>query len=153
MAKKKAPAGDAAEGGKSKKKLIAIVVVVLVLAGVGYKFTIGKPKPAAPVAVEKVEAPKPGMVLKLDPITMNLADTGQTRYLQVGLALQLSTTAKDLDGAKALDAAIGLLGEQTYAQLSAPGARTAMKNKLSEEVAKLYPDEVLGVYFTQFVMQ
>ena len=48
--------------------------------------------------------PKPGAVVKLDPITVNLA---AGHFLKLGLSLQASADAgEDVSGAKALDAAI-----------------------------------------------
>ena len=58
-----------------------------------------------------------------------------------------------LDGAKALDAAIGVLGQRTYAELIAPGGRASAQKALSAQVRKRYPNDVLGVYFTEFLMQ
>jgi flagellar FliL protein len=58
-----------------------------------------------------------------------------------------------LDGAKALDAAIAVLGQHTYAQLIAPGGRASAQKVLSVQVKKRYDGDVLGVYFTEFLMQ
>ena len=58
-----------------------------------------------------------------------------------------------LDGAKALDAAIGVLGQHTYGELISPGGRERAQKALSAEVKKRYPGEVLAVYFTEFLMQ
>jgi flagellar FliL protein len=55
--------------------------------------------------------------------------------------------------AKALDEAIDVLGGRTYAELAAPGGRTAAKEELSHRVQERYHGEVLDVYFTEFVMQ
>jgi flagellar FliL protein len=158
-------AGNTEAGGKSKKsrkKLVIIVVAVLVLLAVGA--FVGKgllAKPAAPEPDPKTVA---GNVVTLAPITLNLADG---RYLKLTLALQLSKAATPvagsvdaaaaavpaLDGAKALDAAIGVLGRYNYAQLLAPGGRAGAQKALSVQVAKRYPGDVLGVYFTEFLMQ
>ena len=84
---------------------------------------------------------------------MNLADG---RLLKVGLALQLPLEPagkEEVTGSVALDEAISFLGEHTYEQLAVPAARQAVKAELSERVAKRYHDEVLEVYFTEFVMQ
>jgi flagellar FliL protein len=103
-------------------------------------------------------------VLTLTPITLNLADG---RYLKLTLALQLSKAATPaagsvdaaagavpaLDGAKALDAAIDVLGRHSYSQLIAPGGRASAQKDLSAQVKKRYPGNVLGVYFTEFLMQ
>jgi flagellar FliL protein len=157
-----ADAPEAGKAKKSRKKLLIIVVALLVLLGGGGAFA------AKTLLAPSTPAPDPttvaGEVITLDPVTLNLADG---RYLKVTLALQLSeaaapasgsvdaaaATGPAVDGAKALDAAIGVLGQRTYEQLLAPGGRAAAQKALSEQVKKRYEGEVLGVYFTQFLMQ
>ena len=48
---------------------------------------------------------------------------------------------------------ISTLGDKTYAELSAPGGREHAKDRLAAEMSQLYPGQVVGVYFTEFVMQ
>ena len=157
-----AAAEDAGKPKKSRKRLLIIVVAVLTLLGGGGAFA------AKTLLAPSTPAPDPttvaGQILTLDPVTLNLADG---RYLKVTLALQLSeaaapasgsvdaaaATGPPVDGAKALDAAIGVLGQRTYKQLLAPGGRASAQEALSEQVKKRYDGEVLGVYFTQFLMQ
>jgi flagellar FliL protein len=87
----------------------------------------------------------------MEPITMNLADG---RLLKVGIALQPTYEgAYGMSGAKALDETIAFLGEQTYDQLAAPGARQVAKKELSKRITKRYDKAVMEVYFTEFVMQ
>lgn len=138
-----APSG----GGKKKKLLIAGPLVVALVAG--WFFLLGPG--GGPAAEEAEAAPEPGEVLALEPITMNLADG---RLLKLGLALQLPLEAgEEVSGSVALDEAISFLGEHSYDQLAAPTARDTAKVELSKRVAKRYHDEVLEVYFTEFVMQ
>jgi flagellar FliL protein len=137
-------------GGKKKKLLIALPLLVAMVAG--WFFLLG---PGSGGAAEKPKKPEPGAVLQLQPITMNLADG---RLLKLGLALQLPLEPAagghgEVSGSMALDEAIAYLGEQTYEQLAAPGARQAAKKELSHRVEKRYHHEVLEVYFTEFVMQ
>lgn len=145
----------------SRKKLLIMVasLVLLVVGGL-----VGKGLLAGPSAPVPDPTTVEGVVLTLDPITLNLADG---RYLKLTLALQLSAAGSPsaaaggeaaaaepaLDGAKALDAAIDVLGQRTYAQLIAPGGRASAQKTLSAQVRKRYPDDVLGVYFTEFLMQ
>ena len=80
------------------------------------------------------------------------------RFLKIQIALALPKNGKP-DGwtaseyAKALDATISYFGAKTYAELSAPGARDAAKAELGKKLTTLYAGKVVGVYFTQFVMQ
>jgi flagellar protein FliL len=147
-----APAPDAAAAPKSKKKLIMIVVPVLLAAVAAWYFVMG-PGSGGAEAEEAHKEPELGEVVALEPITMNLADG---RLLKVGLALQLpleSSGHGEVTGSVALDEAIAFLGEHTYDQLAKPAARQEAKKELSHRVAERYHEDVLGIYFTEFVMQ
>lgn len=139
---------------KSKKKIAIIAVAVVVFLAGGYVVTSGG---AEADAADAPEEPVAGDVVALDSITLNLADG---RFLKVGIALQLvegmappATAEVEGYAAPALDEAISLLGSLSYADLVAPGGRDAAKASLSERVAARYEDEVMGVYFTELVMQ
>lgn len=133
------------KGPKSKKKLIIIVVLVLVLGGAGYKFTLGKG--GATVKPPLVA----GKVVPLEAINLNLAGG---HYLKLGLALQATTLAtEDPDGSKALDIAIDLLSNRSLTDLDTTAARDRYKKELVTKVNKAYEDEVMDVYFTEFVTQ
>lgn len=154
--------GPDSEPKKSRKKKVIAAAVLLLLLGVGA--FVGKGLLAGPGVPEPDPKTVAGSVVTLTPITMNLADG---RYLKLTLALQLSKAASPvagsvdaaagalppLDGAKALDAAISVLGQHTYAQLIAPGGRTGAQRALAAQVKKRYDGDVLGVYFTEFLMQ
>jgi flagellar FliL protein len=156
MAKtKQAPAQDGAEavepaptGGRKKILLLAAPLLALVAGG---WFVLG---PGAGTGEAVAEAPEPGVVLELEPITMNLADG---RLLKVGLALQVvaepTGSHGEVTGAVALDEAISYLGGHTYDQLVAPATREVAKQELSKRVYERYHHDVLEVYFTEFVMQ
>lgn len=138
--KDKAAAGEK-KGGK--KKLIVILLVVVLAAGAFY-FLKMRGGSAAP------EAPKPGAVVKLDPIYINLTEG---HYLKLALALQGTTKAgKELDGSKALDAAINLFSGKSMADLDAK-ERNTLKAELVKDLEESYEGEVMDVYFTEFVMQ
>jgi flagellar protein FliL len=125
---------------KSRKKLILVLVTVLAIGGGGYWFT--RPKPAT--------APKPGEVVKLEPIQVNLA---AAHYLRLGLALQLVAGAEKVDGSKALDAAIEEFSGLGMADVNDPAKRTTYKKELEKRLHERYEGDVMGVYFTEFVTQ
>lgn len=134
-------AAEAEKPARSRKKLIVILVAVLVLGGGTYWFGL-KPAPAGP--------PKPGLVVKLDPIQVNLAGG---HYLRVGIALQLVEGVKEADGSKALDATIDEFSGVAMGDVNDPAKRATYKKALEKELAHRYHDEVMGVYFTEFVTQ
>jgi flagellar FliL protein len=130
---------------KSKKKLIIILVVVLLVGGLGYKMTLGKAKVTGPVK------PVKGAVLKLDSVSLNLAGG---HFLKLGIALQeTKKAAADFDGSQATDLAISQFSGMTMEDLAVPAKREAAKEAYLAKVEKAYPDEVMDVYFTDFVMQ
>lgn len=168
MAKKKTTkaAGDEEEAKSSKMKSIGIAVaLVAVGAVVGPKLMGGGATPAAADGEPTTTTTEAGPVVVLDAITLNLADG---HLLQIGLALELSPEAAEGGGghgepadeddptkgyARAIDATIGALGEETMASLSAPGGRDVAKEALTHTLEELYHGEIVGVYFHQFVMQ
>lgn len=130
---------DGAGGGKKKILLVALVLVVA-LAAVWWFFL----KPSGP------EEPEPGEVLTMEPIQVNLADG---HYLRVGVALQLTATAHEADGSKALDAVIDLFSGLDQAELVKQGHRQELKEALEERLDHDYHGDVMEVYFTEFVTQ
>ena len=136
---------DEKQPKKSRRKLIiAIVAIVALLGGGAYYFML---KPSSGPS-----APKPGAVLALDSIQINLAGG---HYLRLGLALQETATVGEegVDGSKALDAAIALFSGQSMTDLNQGKPRDTLKAKLSHELTGLYDGDVMGVYFTEFVTQ
>jgi len=139
------PKSDEEETKKRKPvKLIAFLVVLIVAATAGW-FLVIAPKHHGPVA------PKPGTVLPLDSQQINLA---AGHYLRLGIALQLTDkTTETVDGSKALDAAIAVFSGLSVDQVMKAGARDALKKQLLTDLEKRYKDEVMDVYFTEFVTQ
>jgi flagellar FliL protein len=133
---------------KGKKKLLVIAVaVVVLLAAAGY-FLLGGSGGEEKAEPEK---PKEGIVVKLDPIHINLADG---HFLKLGLALQATEAAhEEPDGSKALDIAIAQFSNREVRELASNEHRAEAKEKLTKAVAKAYHDEIMEVYFTEFVMQ
>jgi flagellar FliL protein len=129
------------KGGK--KKLVIIAVLVLVLGGAGYWFFLKPSGPPPP--------PEPGEVLALEPVQVNLEGG---HYLRIGIALQMTAgLAEEPDGSKALDAVIDLFSGRDVAELGKVKERQQLKAELMDRLAEEYHDEVMGVYFTEFVTQ
>ncbi|MGV8978425.1 MAG: flagellar basal body-associated FliL family protein [Cellulomonas sp.] len=146
-----------AEPEKAKRKpskkliLIAAAVLVLVVGAAAYWFLLGPGKAASGGAPAAPPAPQPGTVLKIDAVSVNLADG---HYLRLGLGLQLTKeVAEAPDPAKALDLAIALYSGHTVAEVSDPATRDALKAQLVTELTTAYEGEVMDVYLTNFVTQ
>lgn len=146
-----APAADAGPVKKKKPMLLVIVLVLALAGGGGWYFltgSSGEEAAAAPV----VES---GPVVDLEAMTLNLSDG---RYLKIGLSLEVTeeaahATEEGVNGAKARDAAISILGQSTYDEMLVPRSRAAAIKELSAEIEERYEGEVLHVYVTEFVMQ
>jgi len=145
MAKDKDSAEEAPKKGK-KKLLIIIVAAVIALGGGGaggYFFFAG--------GEEVAPAPEPGEVVALESITVNLADG---HYLKLRIALQATAEVAEVpDGSKALDIAIEQFSNKSIAELSSDAERNRQKGELREKISKAYDEEIMDVYFTEFVMQ
>jgi flagellar FliL protein len=141
----KVSAGDAdAPAKKSKKKLIIIVVLALLLVGAVYHFVLAK-KPA------KAGPPVAGAVVAMDDTTLNLTDG---HFLKIKVALQtIKGAPAELDTSKAQDLLISEFTDQSVAALSTEAGRTALKKDLLTKIQTAYPKEIMGLYFTTFVMQ
>lgn len=132
-----------AKGGK-RKKLLLLVAGVLVIALAAYWFVL---KPSASAD----EGPKPGAILPLESTQINLASG---HYLKVGIALQLVEGApEEIDGSKALDATIELFSGRTVEEVGNTTKRKELKEELETTLEKAYEEEVMGIYFTEFVTQ
>lgn len=147
MAKEKEAEG--AEAPKKSKKMLIIIVLAVVLlggGGAGAYFMFFKSS-----GEEEVKTPEPGLVVALEPITINLEDG---HFLKVSIALQATIDAhEEPDGSKALDILISQFSNKSVAELSTNEARDEMKKELVEKIKKAYHEEVYDVYFTEFVMQ
>ena len=144
-AKGKAPKPPSRRARRKNMVLVLVLVVVLVAALVvgGRMFLRGNAAAST--------KPVPGAVIQLEPIYVNLLEG---RYLKLGLALQASAAApKDIDGARALDAAIAVFSNQAMSDLADSATRAQLKSELVTKVAEAYEGQAFDIYFTEFVMQ
>ena len=132
--------------GKKKKLLILGLPLVLLAAAAAWFFLLrGDAAPA-----EK-PAPVAGAVAPLDPISINLAGG---KYLRLGLALQATDKAYEApEGSKALDLAISTFSGLDVAVLADLAQRDVIKAELEHKVVEAYHEEVMAIYFTEFVTQ
>lgn len=150
-ARRGADHGGDAKGATGKKKLLVVLAVMLLLGGGAAWYLLLGPGSKSAEAVEPEPEVELGSVISVDPISINLADK---HYLKLGLGLQVvAEVEEEPDGAKALDAAISLYSGRSMDELADPVRRDALKEELTVSLQKAYHDEVVDVYFTEFVMQ
>jgi len=146
--------GDAPKDGEetgrklSRKKLIIIAApILLIVIGAAVWFFLlrgGGEEKAQP-------APLPGVVVRMDPISINLAGG---HYLKVGIALQATIDAhEEPDGSHAQDLVVSRLTGRTVEELADAAAREAIKAELVTEVGESYHHEVIDMWFYEFVTQ
>jgi flagellar FliL protein len=130
---------------KSKKKIVVLAVVLLLLAAVA-KFTVLAP--SAPAADAK---PKPGHVVAMTDMTLNLAGG---HYLRIKLALQtVEGTPEELDTSEAAQAVIDQFSDRSVAELTGEAARLKAKTQLLGKLQKIYPKQIMDVIYTEFFTQ
>ena len=165
--KKKGDGEEKAPGGKKKLIIIGALAAVLLAGGAGGGvFLLTKDDTAAASAEEAHVELVPGEVTTLDAISLNLADG---HYLKIGVALQAVEAeagghggSAGPDGSKALDLTIGEFSGLSMADLSNAEQRQHYQDELEHKIIEAYKEKdeegvahevVMGIYFTQFVMQ
>jgi flagellar FliL protein len=149
-----AAAGAGEDGAKkSKKKLMLVLPLVLLLVGGAVWFFLLRGSGSEGAAAK--EEPKPGAVVALDSININLADG---HYLKLKLALQASAdVAEAPDGSKAQGIAGDQLTGMDMGELQTAKGRQHAQEKLTEAIVKAYTEEdtetVIDVYYPEFVSQ
>ncbi|WP_299036263.1 flagellar basal body-associated protein FliL [uncultured Pseudokineococcus sp.] len=142
-------AADEAEAPKKKKLPLligAVVLLVAVAAGLWFFVLGGSSAEAA-----EEPAPEKGEVVALEPVSINLANGS---YLRLGLALQQTADATHAaEGSEALDLAIKTFSGRTTEELNDLAVRDELKQELLVEVEEAYHQEVMDLYFTEFVTQ
>jgi flagellar protein FliL len=149
-----AAAGAGEDGAKNSKKKLLLIVLPLVLALVGGAvwFFLLRGSDSEPAAKEH---PKPGAVVALDSVNINLADG---HYLKLKLALQASAdVAEAPDGSKAQGIAGDQLTGMDMTVLQTAKGRQRAQDKLTAAIVKAYTEDdtesVIDVYYPEFVSQ
>ncbi len=140
---------------KSKKKLFIIIAVLVLLVG-GYE---AKSILLAPHYKPGQKVPL-GKILPLDQLTVNLSDG---HLVQASISLQLTSVASastlSADLPRFDDAAITVLGADTYNGLLPAAAREQVKAEILKDCQKIAgtvdgaAQQISAVYFTSFILQ
>lgn len=127
---------------KGKKKLIIALVAVLAVGGGAYKFLMPK----------KVGPPVAGDSVKMDPITVNLANG---YLLQVAEEIQLvkgKATATDFQTGHAAELIIDEFSNGTVGTVASDKGRQKLQADLEAKVKAAYPGEVFHVFLTRYTV-
>lgn len=154
--------------------IAVIAVTVLCNAAWGAVFVMSKPDPAAAAEVAVAEAPEgeegedgegatgsgdePGPLVGLDPFVVNLNDPVNTRYLRIGISLEIGSEKERDAVSKRLvplrDEFIRHLSSQEPSQLLSRNDKDKLREALLVKAQTLVPRKaVRQIYFTEFMMQ
>jgi flagellar FliL protein len=161
-------AGSEGKGGGGKMMPAAMISIALIAAGYFVGGRSGSAAPAAEPAVSLVEAAEPEVetIIGLEPVNVNLADG---HYLRVAISIGLTAEAHSEDAtaeataetapattaprAPAADLVLSTFAGKTIEELSTLEGRVAARDHLQEGLKEFYGEQVLTVFFTEFVMQ
>lgn len=168
MPDKKSPGDSTTDEEKSSggsKSLFTTIGISVLLVGVGF-FLGGKmsaaPAPAPEGEVEEEVIPESeeiGALVDLDPVNVNLADG---RYLRVAVSLGLEHAPgggghgggdEEFNGAPASDILLKTFTGKSIDELSTAEGREHARHELEEGLVPFYGEEIVSLYFTEFVMQ
>ncbi len=154
--------------------VLGVVVATLGVGGIVYYLARsgrlpmqgGAAAKAEPVGLTATHA------MVLEPLLVNLADSGGNAYLRVGLTLRVADVAdkrgakskdekssdgkggKDVDAAAVRDTALMVLGRQTSEGLLSVDGKERLKAELNAAMAEHNADlKVTDMFFTEFLVQ
>lgn len=148
--------------GGAKKWVIIIGVVVLLSNGVwgAMYFTSQKPSEGEAEAAEPAPGKEagPGPIMTLEPMTVNLADLGGKRYLQLEVSLELrSEEDRELVESRRVplrDAYLSVLSGLETVDLIEKDDKARLRKELLLRTQEMVSERaVTHVYFTKFIMQ
>lgn len=150
------------EAPASKKKLIIIIAAVILLVGGGGAGWFLTQQKAGHKEVKHEEPAKAPVFLTLDTFTLNLQPDPDEKFLQLDISLQVASP----EAAEAIKVQMPavrsrllmLLTSKSAAEISTVEGKEQLSEEIVAEVKKPFapgakPQEVLGVFFTSFVIQ
>ena len=149
---------------KSKKKLIIIIAAVAILAGGGgAAWFLMKPKAGEHKAeVKHVEPAQAPVFVTLEQFTVNLQPDPDEKFLQLDISLQVANPEVEKlikDQMPAVRSRLlMLLTSKVASDISTSEGKQMLSDQIVAEVKKPFtkdgkPQEILGVFFTSFVIQ
>ena len=141
-----APPPAPAPARRGRKLLVVALIVLSVIGGAAAAYILLGPddSDAAPAP------PEPGLTVMVDARNVNLADG---HYLRLGFAIELAADAEEIPTAQAIDIAIELYSGRSIDEINDPELREGLRIEFTDRLVEAYGQEVLAVYFTDFVTQ
>lgn len=164
MAQDPKAVAEEAPAASSKKKLIIIIAAVALLAGGGGAafFMMNKKADHKKEEVKHEEPAHAPVFLTLETFTVNLQADPDEKFLQLDISLQMATPeaaeALKLQMPALRSRLLMLLTSKSAAEISTGEGKQQLTDEIIAEVKKPFsptakPQEVLGVFFTSFVIQ
>jgi len=157
---------EAIEGEEKKKSMLPIIIgVVVLLLGVGgffgYKMFMAQDEPEKEKEKQeqKEEVDDQVKMFALEPMIVNLADTGGRRYLKITREFELvgaeNETEFKLKLPKIIDSILTLLSSKTFDDVHSVKGKFKLREEILVRVRNkmISKDSVRAVYFTSFVIQ
>jgi len=147
------------EPPKKKKKMLILLLVLVVLAGSAAAAYFYFKKPAGEAAPVKKSAAAELENFEMGEMVVNLAGNGGGHYLKVKITVEYpkdKKLAEELKRKKYLlsDALITALRAKTLTEVSSADSAAKLKSDLMSEInSRLDSGKVVGVYFTDFLVQ
>ncbi len=171
---------DEAEGTEEKKSgggllpIINLILLVLVLAVGGFiawkMMAMDQTPPAEEVDKAQIEETKipeaemedpdaPPVFMEIEDITVNLADTEESRFLRAKIKLEVrgeeAQARIEANMVKVMDLVITELSSKRFSDIRTPQGKYALKEDLTYRLNKLVGGgkPIKNLYFTDFVSQ
>ena len=133
--------GEAAAPAKKSKLPMMIIAAVLIAGGAGgcAWFLAGKkaPDPVAAAEAQRKAALRSRVFLPLDPFTVNLADTRETRMAQVGIVFEVENAglADDIKAVmpRVRDRVLVIVSSKQARELLSVEGKTQLTNQIADE--------------------
>lgn len=137
--------GEAAAPAKKSKMPMMIIAAVLIAAGAGGGawFLAGRsaPDPAAAAEAQRKAALRSRIFLPLDPFTVNLADTRETRMAQIAVVFEVENQglADDIKAVmpRVRDRILTIVSSKQARELLSVDGKVQLTNQIADETTRL----------------
>lgn len=139
-----------------KPIIIIVAVVVLIGGGAGGYYFFAKPK--KPGVAKPVAPPPPPKLAYVDvkEMTMRLADAGTEHYIKLSPVLGVPEAKSDEMGEKlpvVRDRIVTVVTACSAADLATPAGKDKLKSDLMTVLHKDFHDDVVDIYFSDYLVE